>query len=254
MLDTIIWLGGYSFNSWGVPARINGGGRQQLVVHQLIGGARVIETLGWNADDVCFRGRLRGLAASVEVRLLETLARSGQPVVFSYWSNRYQVVVRSFRWCFERYYEISYELDLTVLADLTQDAWQVLSTTLDEAFGADLLLVSSVSLGLPALATTLTLVSSAQAAVGVLQGASAVTLLPVAGAVQTSLGAAQAMQATLDAASPVGAAGGVVAGGDPQVLAASLAGQATGYQNLASATQASAVLTRMQMNLTEAAP
>jgi len=252
MTDTPVLLGGFAFTSWGIPERINGGGRQRMVVHQLIGGTRVVDVMGWEPDQIRFAGRLRGSAAMLNARLVETLARSGNATVFSYWTNRYQVVVDSFSWSFQRYYEIPFEICLTVVADLTQQVWQAAADTLDDLFGADLVTASAAAVSLPTVASGLAQVSTTQATLGTLQGAGAATLLPLANNVGTTLTTAQAVQATLDNGLPAAAAGGVVAGGDPGVLASSLSQQTSNMQMLASATQVSAVLTRMQNNLTAA--
>ena len=252
MVDTVVTLGGFVFTSWGVPARVNGGGRQKLVVHRLIGGQRVIDVLGWDADRIVFSGRLRGAGAAGNARLLETAARSGNPVVFSYWTNRYQVLVDGFEWQFERYYEVSYQVGLTVLSDLTQDGWIGSDDTLDEIVNADLTAVAGTTGALPGVVSALTAVTAAQTAIGTLQGASPVTLLPLVQAVGAALTVSQTTGASLDAGFPVTAAGGVVGGGDPASLASSLAAQTSGMQQLAASTQTTALLTRVQSNLATA--
>jgi hypothetical protein len=252
MTDTPVLLGGFAFTSWAVPERINGGGRQRMVVHKLIGGTRVIDVMGWDAEQIRFSGRLRGAGAMLNARLLETLARSGNPTVFSYWTNRYQVIVDAFSWSFERYYEIPYTISLTVVADLTQLLWQSAADTLDDLFGADFATVSAAAADLPTVTAGLAQVATAQAAQGTLQGAGPQALLPLTNAVGTTLSTAQSLQSSLDSGLPAAAAGGVVAGADPAVLASSLTQQTGNMQLLANATQSSAVLTRMQSNLATA--
>jgi hypothetical protein len=249
MTDTPVTLGGFTFTSFAVPERINGGGRQRMVVHQLIGGTRVVDVMGWDAEQIRFSGRLRGADAMLNARLLETLARSGIPILFSYWTNRYQVVVDTFTWNFERFYEITFSLRLTVIADLTQLAWQAAADTLDDVFGADLQAVTVVASDLPTVAAGLATVATAQAAQGTLQGAGTQALLPLSTAVGSTLSTAQGLQSSLDSGFPAAAAGGVVAGDDPATLASSLSTQAGNMQQLAASTQATAVLTRMQSNL-----
>jgi hypothetical protein len=250
MPDTIMSLGGFTFSGWGVPERVNGGGRQRVAIHRLIGGARVIDAMGWDADQLRFGGRMRGAAASVSVRLLETLARVGVPVVFSYWTNRYQVIVSRFSWQFERYYEIGYDLTLEVLADLTQDAWQAATSSLDDLFNADLALVTSVGSTLVALGSGLTNISATQSEVGPLQNAAPVAVIPLTAAVETASASLRSAQASLDAALPAGAPGQVVPGGDPAELVVALLAQAADCQQLAATVQAAAILERMQTNLT----
>ena len=252
MPDTTISLGGFTFTSWAVPERVNGGGRQRLAIHRLIGGGRVIDAMGWDADQIKFAGRMRGDAAQVNVRLLETLARVGTPVVFSYWASRYQVFVSKFAWRFERYYEIVYDLTLEVLADLTQDAWLSTTASLDDLFGADFALVSNLAPTVPALASNLSDVGAAQASAGPLQSASLASLAPLVSTLQAASTTVLSLQTSLDAAMPVCAAGQVVAAGDPAQLAAALLMQLDDYQQQVAAVQAAAVLGRMQVNLATA--
>jgi hypothetical protein len=77
-------------------------------------------------------------------------------------------------------------------------------------------------------------------------------LLPLTDAVGTTLSTAQSLQLSLDSGLPAAAAGGVVAGADPAILASSLTQQTSNMQLLANATQSSAVLTRMKSNLAAA--
>jgi len=249
MVDTVVTLGGYTFSSWGVPEHISGGGKQRLAVHRLIGGARVIDVMGWDAGQIQFSGRLRGAGADIDIRLLETLARSGVPAIFSYWTNRYQVLVASLTWQFERYYEITYKIVLEVLADLTQDAFDSIVSTLDDVFNSDLsLLTAAVSTNV-VLPVSLSSITTAQSQIGLLQDATPSQLTPLVSAVGTTNTQLQSLQTSLDATLPVGPAGGVGATGDPADLAAGLASQTTNCQQLAAAVQGVAITSRMQDNL-----
>jgi hypothetical protein len=249
MTDTLLSLGGFTFSGWSIPERISGGGKQRLAIHRLTGGARVIDVMGWDANKVGFSGRFRGAAAMSGIRLLETLARVGVPVVLSYWTNRYQVLVGEFSWQFERYYEISYTLSLEVLADLTQDAWQFATESLDDLFNADFSLLNLVIGAGSGLPVSLANVASAQAQIGVLQEATPSELLPLGSTVAATSVQLQNLTSTFDAALPAGSAGGVGSTGDPAALASGLTAQAANFQQLAGSVQASAIVTRMQVNL-----
>jgi hypothetical protein len=249
MVDTVVTLGGYVFSSWGVPEHISGGGRQRLAVHRLIGGARVIDAMGWDAGQIQFSGRLRGAGADVEIRLLETLARSGVPAIFSYWTHRYQVLVASLTWQFERYYEITYKIVLEVLSDLTQDAFDSIVDTLDDVFNADLSLLASAINSSVVLPVSLSSITTAQAQIGLLQDATPSELMPLASAVAATGTQLQSLQTSLDRTLPVGAAGGVGAMGDPADLVTSLVSQTANCQQLAAAVQGVAITSRMRDNL-----
>jgi hypothetical protein len=55
-----VTIGGISLSEWEIPERINFGGKQQVTVHKLIGGNRVIDAMGPDPDDVRWSGRFRG--------------------------------------------------------------------------------------------------------------------------------------------------------------------------------------------------
>ena len=65
MSDVALVLGPVLFREFEVPARINFGGRQRVVVHALPGGARVIDVLGRDDAQISFAGIFSG----IELRL-----------------------------------------------------------------------------------------------------------------------------------------------------------------------------------------
>ncbi len=249
MPDTFVSLGGYTFSSWGVPERINGGGRQRLAIHQFIGGGRSIDVMGWVPEQIKFSGRLRGANASLSVRLLETLARVGVPVVFGYWTNRYQVVVSKLAWSFERFYEITYELTLEVLTDLTQDAWRNITLSVDGAVNSDLSYVQNVTAQVPQLTSGIVAITATLGSIGSLRTATARRVAPVVDAVSNVIAIASNLQVSLDAGLPVAAAGQVIAGGNPGAMAAALLTEASVMAQLAAAVSAVAIMTRVKLNL-----
>jgi hypothetical protein len=60
MATDILILGSLVFDSWSTPERMPFGGRQEMAVHQLPGGARVIDTLGPVEKDIMFTGQMYG--------------------------------------------------------------------------------------------------------------------------------------------------------------------------------------------------
>ena len=60
----LLTLGSIVFDGFEVPSRVEFGGEQQLAVHKLIGGARVIDALGRDDAALRWRGVLSGAEAS----------------------------------------------------------------------------------------------------------------------------------------------------------------------------------------------
>jgi hypothetical protein len=248
MTDTILTLGGFPFlDPYGVPETINFGGAQHLVVHKLIGGRRVITALGPDDDAIRWRGRFRGAAAVASAELLDVMRRSGKPVVLSWWTFSYQVVVRHFRAQFERFYEVPYEIECEVVQDLTAAFWAGVANTLDSVIDGDLGLAGLFGNAVPAINTTLAAALTARAAVGTLQGASSGSLTGLAAAVG-AVGAAAAT-AALAADTVSGAIGGITAGGDPGAMSAALGGTADTVATAAAGAQTAGVAGRLQSNL-----
>lgn len=132
---TGLTLGSVVFQGFEIPERINGlGGEQALVVHKLVGGARIIDAMG--ADDAAksWSGRFRGISALGRARSLDALRRAGAPVALAFGPERFTVVIRSFTYDVERLYEVPYAIVCEVVR-------QVTSTTgpgVDEMVRADL--------------------------------------------------------------------------------------------------------------------
>lgn len=111
-------LGEILFNGSEVPESINGGGSQLEAVNQLIGGKRIVDTLGGSDDDVSWSGLFRGVLSLERVRYLDTLRKSGKQVSFSYSQFSYNVVVKDFKWNMKMAYQIYYSITLTIVEDL----------------------------------------------------------------------------------------------------------------------------------------
>ncbi|CAH2603217.1 conserved protein of unknown function [Rhodovastum atsumiense] len=248
MADTYLTLGGMSFiDDFTVPEAINGGGTHHVVLHRFIGGARVIDALGPDDDAIRWRGRFRGADASFRVAMLDVMRRSGRPVILSYWTFRYRVVVTRFVWRFERFYEIAYAIECTVVQDLKARAWTAVASGLDSLFGADLSLAEMLGVGAAAVNDALAAVLMAQAAAGSLGTATRSGLGGVLSAV--TMAVSVAATASMAAETMAGSVGGVEAGGDPQAMGAGLVASGNAFQEAAAGVQAGGVFSRMRANL-----
>lgn len=133
----IVRLGEIIFNASEVPEEISGGGVQMTAVQQLIGGVRVVDTLGKADDDISFRGLFRGIAALERVKYLDGLRVSGNQVTFTYSSYHYNVVVKDFKWHMRMAYQVYYEITLLVVQDLNQPVTIAIPISFsDEVLGA----------------------------------------------------------------------------------------------------------------------
>jgi hypothetical protein len=133
--STYLTIAGFTFSGFGVPERINGGGAQQLAVHKLLGGARVIDALGSDDDAIQFEGRFRaadGTDPMTQAAILDQVRRAGRPVELRYWNQAATVVVRSFTWSFQRFHEVPWRIVCEVVRNAAQAA-QTPAVTQDSA-------------------------------------------------------------------------------------------------------------------------
>lgn len=84
MPDTLI-LGGIAFDGFSTPSRMGAGGKQAMVVHKLPGGARVIDTLGPDEDNIHWSGEFFGNDAYATALALDGMRAAGQvvPLIFA---------------------------------------------------------------------------------------------------------------------------------------------------------------------------
>lgn len=221
-------IGGISLNEWEIPERINFGGRQQLTVHKLIGGSRVVDAMGPDPDDVRWSGRFRGPSALNRANALDALRASGAQVPLFYLGKFLTVVVSEFKPGAERFYEIPYQITCTVVADNVNGPLATVVNGLDVLVGAALTVATALSFGGTTSAELQTAaavasVSDAVSAAGSLQDASAATLQSVSTTVYTASTTLGTLATGLDASIGVGA--GTDAGVDPDQMAAFVTSQ-----------------------------
>jgi hypothetical protein len=96
MSNVVVTLGGVPFQDFEVPERIAFGGAQRLAVNQLIGGGRVVNSLGVDDGEIVFSGIFSGSDAAGRVQALDLLRTTGTAVPFIWGDFFYIVVVAQF--------------------------------------------------------------------------------------------------------------------------------------------------------------
>ncbi len=119
MADTTLVLGSVTFADLEIPPSIPFGGEQHLSVHELIGGARVIDAMGRADRPIEWTGWFRGTTAVERAQLLDSLRVSGVTQSLTWGKFSYSVVVKSFLADYQRFYEIPYRILCEVISDLT---------------------------------------------------------------------------------------------------------------------------------------
>ncbi|OZB40983.1 MAG: hypothetical protein B7X48_02755 [Acidiphilium sp. 34-60-192] len=88
-------LGSVTLRGFEVPEQIVFGGGQRLAVHELIGGGRVIDTLGAAAEEIEFSGVFSGPDAALRVQSLDVARAAGLALPLSWGDFSYSVIIAS---------------------------------------------------------------------------------------------------------------------------------------------------------------
>lgn len=124
MADFVLSLGDVDFADFEIPDSIKGGGSQSLEIHKYGGGQRTIDTFGADDDPISWSGLFLDGTAEARCIQIDAMRKAGTPVALSYSSFSYLVVIKSFTWDFEKYYQIPYAITLEVVQDNVQPVTQ----------------------------------------------------------------------------------------------------------------------------------
>jgi hypothetical protein len=114
---TSLRLGNFTFARGEVPEGIGFGSSQQLHVHTLAGGARVIDAMGAVPLKQEWSGWFIGPQALSRARILKRMTEVGQPLALRYGEFAYTVVIASFSAEFRAGPNLPYSIVLEVVRD-----------------------------------------------------------------------------------------------------------------------------------------
>ena len=263
MTASAMTLGPVTFQGSEVPDKLPFGGEQSVIIHKLIGGARVVDAMGRHDRDLTWSGRFFGPGALTRARIVDALRIAGAAVPLAVDQLSYTVVIKAFEADFEQSWNVPYSCTCVIVTDNAAPGPVGAGSALDTQMAGDSnnagFLVSQVQ-GIPdvalfggSLQTQMTgitsLVSQVQSVVGSISGfafAGLATLAPVSSAIVSALSSVNSLANTLGGAITVSGVGGAV-GGAQNIAATILAQQSiTSAAPLVSAL--SNTLTRMQSN------
>jgi hypothetical protein len=138
-------LGSIIFTDYTIPETINFGGRQAMTVHKLIGGARVIDAMGPDDEDITWTGRFQGSRASILANQLDVLRASGAEVPLFFAGRFYMVVVAEARLNFQRAYQIPYSVTCTPVSSPNAGGFQQIIQTIDALVSRDMASVANLA-------------------------------------------------------------------------------------------------------------
>jgi prophage DNA circulation protein len=119
MANIVLTLGDVVFSGLEIPENISFGGRQQLAVKRLVGGTKVIDSMGADEAPKSWSGLFLGSTALARAQSLDQWRKDGQSVVLTWDTLRYLVVVSDFDASYEAPFRIPYRITCEVSEDQT---------------------------------------------------------------------------------------------------------------------------------------
>jgi hypothetical protein len=86
-------LGGIAFDNWSTPERMPFGGKLAMAVHKLPGGARAVNTLGPDENDIMFTGQMYNNNAYGIADELDSMRIAGAQVPLTFAGRFYLVII-----------------------------------------------------------------------------------------------------------------------------------------------------------------
>lgn len=136
--DTTLQLGDFKFSSFEIPDHIDFGGEQSLAIHKLVGGGRVIDSMGRDNAPLIWSGLFLGENALVRARYLDRLRVEGKPLLLTWDELSFYVVIKSFIPSYERFYKIPYSITCEVVVDNVQPISSLDASGVDYWIDADM--------------------------------------------------------------------------------------------------------------------
>ncbi len=113
----MLLLGPVAFQDFEIPSGINFGGKQQLALHRLPGGSRVIDALGRDDAQIGFSGVFAGSDATLRARSLDELRVAGIALPLTWDIFFYTVLIADFYADYRNGWWIPYRIICTVVRD-----------------------------------------------------------------------------------------------------------------------------------------
>jgi hypothetical protein len=262
--DTVVTLGGFGFGRNEVPEKINFGGVQKIAAHELVGGVRVLDSMGAFDDSITWSGLFTGKEALPRARQLDQMRRAGAQLTLTWSEFSFPVAIETFQAEYERFYQIPYVITCKIAQTASAASGD---PGLDQVCRADMGSISSLVSGLSSgglssiigsagLSSLSSLTSTLSSAVGAVSNFATAAQSTING-VLAPLAAVQSQVSTLIASvsnvtANVTTLGGILPNNPVAQQAASLAGQIAAFTSQPQLQTLNATLGRMASNLTNA--
>lgn len=250
---TRLIVGNFEFSGLEVPEAVTIGAKQQIVVHKLVGGKRVVDVLGVDYDNLSWSGWMTGATAGDRMNELETLRDAGKPLTFNMDGYYFSVLIQSFNARFEYVYRRYYSIELVVISRLDAPiTTNALAGTLDALINSDV----GESLGLASIINSDAVTASINAvkdAVSQVQGFANATIDTVQTVIRPLVAAQAVVQSVIaqvaGSINDITTLGGLIPGNPVSTAANNVLRQGAALTQLAPLYQMQSVLDRLQKNV-----
>lgn len=128
----------FDFARFEIPEKINFGGDQALVVHELVGGVRVVDAMGRQEAPLEWSGLFQGENALVRALYLDGLRISGKVQRLTWSLFSFDVVIKTLHCDFERQYKIPYRISFVIIKDNCNPLSELYVDAVDEWISDDM--------------------------------------------------------------------------------------------------------------------
>ena len=194
MLNSLLSLGSFVFESFESPEKILLKNKQRLVVHHLGSGRSIIDSLGEDYETVSFSGIFSGLNAVARIRSLDYIRLQGVPQSLTWGSKTLSVIIQKLDLSYSSNQWVPYKLSCLVLSatsPVDSNPRYVISSSPDAQL-SDILSLLQITTIMPTSAQTAALAQLAALAYDVAPPSALQQAQELVGAVETQL----AMQAS----------------------------------------------------------
>jgi hypothetical protein len=142
-----VLLGPVILRGFEVPEQILFGGGQRVAIHELIGGGRVIDSLGAAAEAIVFAGIFSGPDAALRMQSLDAARVAGITLPLSWDSFSYSVIITELSASYRKSWWVPYNLRLAVVEDPVSAIVPIaVQAALDIASAGDFAQIAGISL------------------------------------------------------------------------------------------------------------